>query len=65
MRCDPHGRHLDPRAVDELLLGRLEVGTELGDRLVDGVEGVVADLGLAGSSTVGMVRMYVELARAR
>ena len=52
---DPHGRHLDPLAVDQLLLGRPQVGTELGDRLVDGLEGVVADLGLAGGVTVGAV----------
>ena len=52
---DPHGRHLDPVAVDELPLGGLEVGPELGDRLVDGVDGVVADLGLAASNAVGML----------
>ena len=32
----------------------LHVGAELGDGLIDGVEGVVADLGLAGSHAVGM-----------
>ena len=52
---DQHDGHLDPLAADELLLGPLHVGAELGDGLIDGVEGVVADLGLAGSHAVGML----------
>ena len=55
MGTDPQDRHLDPLSVDELPLGRVEVGSEAGDRLVDGLDGMVADLGLACSGTVGVV----------
>ena len=50
-----HDRHLDPLAVDELLLGRLKVSPEASDSLVDGLDGAVADFSLADGGTVGAV----------
>jgi len=46
--ADQHDGHLDPLTADEPPHGQLHVSAELGKGLIDGVEGVVADLGAPG-----------------
>ena len=52
-RRDVNAGHIDPHAIEELPVGRQEVGAEAGDRLVDGFDGMVADLGLTNGGAVG------------